>query len=320
MKSLARSCVMFALVVSLPGQALMPPSRTLTIPNVYLANAKVFWSHGYTIYAADEGGSVSVYDTKGTNPNVVLQSRLLPDGATSLLITDATASPSGNVFAASGTASASNGPITGLLAFFGPGRTPLLVQLPNTGLFRVVFADDGTVWAMVRQTDSSFEELGDYNIMRHYDANGKYLGSAIPRSTFIGKRPPMYTPSLSSSKDTIGIFFDRPKLWVEMSYNGSVKGQWTVPAVPLAQGQTLPISYVYWSDSGRVIRLSWTSGPQMKDHLPLVEQLVKSNQSLASTPVDLSAVAPFRPYFLGLGGDEVVWLEDSSKLHWSKLP
>ncbi len=323
MRVKVKLCLALAVVLvpqMLAGESLSSPDRTLRVPNAYILRAVPIWSRGYLIYAGEDDGSATVYATASDQYQVACQTRIWPAGAERVLITHAAACPSGSIFAVSGGAFAPNGIGTGFIAFFGQGRTQLLVQLPNTGLLRIVFADDGTLWALVRQVDSSFNELGEYNLLRHYDINGKFLGSAVPRPNFQGTKSPMYNPSLSASHDTIGIYFDRPSAWMELSYDGSVKGLWQVPRVPLSQGQRLGNSRLYLTTSNQVVRVSWLNGSQSKDRATLVDHFQKSGPGLAPTPVDFTAMAPFRPTILGIDGeDHLVWLQNSSQIDWSKL-
>ncbi|HVO96884.1 MAG TPA: hypothetical protein VMT15_02410 [Bryobacteraceae bacterium] len=310
---------LLAVAASLDGQSLTPPVRTLPVPvDASPPNMRSFWSRGYAIYSDLNTGSISVYETSGQRAKVVSQVQIWPNGTYSLDITSAAAAPRGTIFAASGSAYASTGEATGFLAFFGGGGPVKLVQLPYTGLFRVAFADDGTLWAIVREV-STFTALPEYNTLRHYDSTGKMLGSLLPASAFPGLPRAMLMPSLSASSETIGVYYDLARVWIELGYDGSTKGRWSVPDVVVPNGQrvrTLSIS-LSLTASGRVVRVSSTRGSQ-PSACSNVEYLTKSGPSLVSTPVNVSPAFSGPAFIRGFLGDQIVW-QAKGMLNWSNF-
>jgi hypothetical protein len=281
-------------------------------------DAAAYWSRGYLIQMNDNDGTVIVHSALSDQSAVKCQVKVWPQGTSRVRLSHAAAAPSGETFAVSGTAFASNGALSGFIDFFGLSGTQLFVQLPNTGPMRIVFADDGTLWVIARQVDTAFQELGEYNTLLHYNVAGKFLGSAQPRSGFPGTKSPMFVPSLTSSHDALGIYYDRAGIWVELSYDGSVKGRWQVPPIQLEDGQTLVRSQVYLTDTNQLVRVSSLNGKQPKHHATHIERLNKSDGVLVRTPIDLAGL-PSQPYVLGVDSSYVVWFEDATRLQWSKL-
>jgi len=322
MNTVSRTFAHLCLLIpaTLTAQSQSAPERTLNVPAALGANA--IWSRGYLFHLASDDGAIGVYSTAGDVYQVAAQTRIALDGGKVLNYQDAAAGPSGTVFAATGSGLSADGGRTGLIAFFGPeSKAPVIVQLPGTAVFRIVFADDGTLWALVRQYDSAFQELPEYNLLRHYDSNGKLLGAAVPRSSFKktldDRKVPMYIPSLTASHDTIGLYLDKVETWMELAYDGSMKGQWQVPKVQVGEGQNLKFSRIYLTTSNQLVRMSPVGA---KKPTNLVDDLQKSGTNLVATPLNWGSLAPFHPYFLGVEGeDQVVSLENSNTLHWSKL-
>jgi len=300
------------------GQTLVPAGRTMPVPvDSYVQNFQVFWSRGFAIYSSDDTGSITVYDTSGQGPLVASQVKIWPDKTSELRIVHAAASGDGT-FAVSGAAYASTGESTGFLAFFGKGAPVKLIQLPTTALFRIAFADDGTVWAIAREVDSTLQDLPLYNTLRHYDTNGKLLGSTLPNTMFPGKGSAMYSPSLSIAAGTIGVYLDRAKTWVELTLDGSLKGTWTVPAQVVSSGQRPHSGLIYLTDSGRIARLSWTTGKQPADSTSTIEYMTKAGASLASTPINVSSALSSQVFFHGFTGEQLVW-ESKGTLTWGSI-
>lgn len=314
-------CVPLSAILS--AEVLSAPERSMPSPN--LGGTITSWSRGYLIQLANENedGSIRVYSTNGDVFQLASQTRVWPEGTQAITLIDAAASPSGAVFAATGHTTATNGASSSFIAFFGPGRTQLLVQLPNSGIYKVAFAGDGTLWVLARQFDSAFQELGDYNALRHYNTDGKFLGAAIPRSGFAGTlsatSPPMSHPSLTISPDTVGVYLDKAETWVELAYDGSVKGQWSVPKNALTPGQRQVTDELLLTGSGQIIRETALNGKQPADRTRKIDHLRKSGSTLVPTSVDASAYVSAHPFFLGIDGDQVVWLEDSTKLNCSSI-
>ncbi len=217
--------------VGLAAQRLTTPSQMVTVDPSFLPTSFPKWDRGFlvgydfnraTVFAADRAGKT------------VFQTRIWPENGDIVHITDLATSPLGG-FAVSLTVTATTGVGTGAIAWLDAmGKSMRLVQLPMAAAFNVCFANDGTLWALVRVHDEKGIEAVGYDILRHYDANGVLIGTALPRSKFVSKRFPASGMSfMAASKDHIGIYFDVSKNWVELSYSGSIAGHWILPASDL---------------------------------------------------------------------------------------
>jgi hypothetical protein len=302
------------------SEKLSSPNRTVTVPEDYERPVPVI-TRGYVLYPGDEDGSVTVYATAEDQAKIVFQTTIHPEGSSIVRIYGLAAASPGVFASACGTSTTGAGaPNGGFIAFFGPGTTQVLVPLPSLGPSRIAFAGDGTLWALVREHDSTFNELAEYDFLRHYDASGKFLGSAIPRSSVKSASIPTSTASISASNDTIGVYFDRAGVWLELGYDGSVKGRSQVPGIQMSSGQKVTqFDRLELTGSNEVVRVSMLSGKENTDHVTRVAHLHKSDASLDSSPVDSSALPSRQPYFLGMDGDQFVWAGNPGKLYWSKL-
>ncbi|HEY3739956.1 MAG TPA: hypothetical protein VGL53_08925 [Bryobacteraceae bacterium] len=313
--------VVLLLIVSAAASAevtLSEPGRTLAVPQWNDGKLMPIWSHGFLFSLGAEDGSVTVYSTTGEQSVVVADTKIWPGGTAAPHLAYASASPDGTVFAVCGTTLRANGNVDGFIYFFGPGRSPHMVQLPYTGPMRVAFADDGTLWVLLREFYLSTNELEKYDMLRHFDVNGKFLGSAIPNYTLppSAKYSAIYTPSLSISHDTIAVYFDRPHTWIELAYDGTVKGQWQVPETSLGTGQPAAMTRLELTSSNQVVRVTGLVG---KGHGTRVELLERSSGTLDAATVDFSSMARVHPYLIGIDNEQLVWLGDSSMLDWCSL-
>jgi len=95
----------------------------------------------------------------------------------------------------------------------------------------VVFAADGTLWALGRVHSANYDDEPEYDCLRHYDTTGKLIGSALPRSSFApGRIGPASESLLTASADRIGVVSLTSQEYAEISpTTGEVLGHWKVP-------------------------------------------------------------------------------------------
>jgi hypothetical protein len=311
----------FSLAQAVGSEKVSTPNRTMSVSQDYSDQTMPLWSRGYVFYLGSEDGSVTVYSAGTDSAKIALQTRIWPAGTSIVRMHAASAAPSG-IFAVGGTAFTGSGSGSGFIAFFGPGQNPMLVQLPNTSIAALVFADDGTLWALVRQIDSSLNELSAYDLIRHYSVEGRLLGTAISRSALASatKGVTQGAASMTASRDTIGVYLDRAGIWAELSYDGSIRGLWQFPKTPLGAGQRLGFERVVLTGANEVIRASEVRGKNPKDTIVKVEQLQKSGASLTPAALDYSAVSSVSyPFLMGADNDQLVWHASRDKILWTKL-
>ncbi|MGI8745759.1 MAG: hypothetical protein ACR2NN_24925 [Bryobacteraceae bacterium] len=160
-----------------------------------------------------------------------------------VILSDISVSPSGT-YAVAATALSGGGAPVAFIAWLDPaGKTTRLVQLSPTAALRLSFADDGTLWALVRVHDEVFNEVPDYDMLRHYDSSGLLLNTALPRKHFRNHRFPAYVGILTTLGSRVALYAEGARTWVELSSTGEILGHWTFPSPPA--GQKLQVTTAY---------------------------------------------------------------------------
>ncbi len=168
---------------------------------------------------------------------------------------------------------------------------------------RVIFGPDGTLWAFGRVYDNNFNDLPDYATLRHYDAQGKLIGTALPRSAFpAGKFSPSHDCLLAATGDRIGIYSHGAARWAEVSLEGALIGMWE--ATPL---QNVLVTGIGMTSAGvfASVQNQCPPGSSTADCM-LLQRFNKVEQSL--TPVDTAQIrtADQGIYLMGSDGDRLV--------------
>jgi hypothetical protein len=184
------------------------------------------WDHGFLLKFDLDAATVFAADRNG---KLVFRSRIWPEGAVGVHIVDVTASPKGGYVVALGLIN-SAGPVGALAWLDSRGALMRVVQAPSTRFVRARFAGDGTLWALVQQRDEMEREAKNYDMLRHYDANGALMGTALPRAQFASARYPAEPGTLVASADRIGVSVEQNHAWIELSYSGQILGHWKMPS------------------------------------------------------------------------------------------
>jgi hypothetical protein len=177
-----------------------------------------------------------------------------------------------------------------------------VVRTSPAGVLRICFADDGTLWALVKVQDESGYEVKKYDTLRHYDQNGVLLGTALSNEHFKHDLFPSAEGGLSASHDRLGVYITRLDMWIEVSFDGTVLGHWILPANNYRHRE------VFLSPSNNVY-FSYQSSPIDKQgHVAIgIDRFDKAEGVL--TPVDAAEVlAPGeeRMRLFGFDGDDAI--------------
>jgi hypothetical protein len=240
----------------LPGlvaQELPAPSRT--VPEGFIPGRGVYkWERGHMLNTDIETATVFASNEYG---QTTMQARIWPEDATRVLVYHIAVSPSG-AFVVDASVFKADGASASLLAWLdASGRIEKTVQTGPAAAMSLCFADDGTLWALMRVHDDKFEEISDYDMLRQYDANGKLIRTALPRKMFPGRDYPGYLSHMSAIQDRIGIYAGGAQTWIEVSNAGEVLGVSKLPpARPGTKFQVwnavlTPSNEVYFSASTR---------------------------------------------------------------------
>lgn len=218
---------------SLPVIKLAPPSRSVAVDSGFYAEHLAIkkWERGYLLGYDIDRSIVMAVDRSGA---LILRTYIAPREAVHVRVYDLSISPNGQ-FAVGISGISPEGQPSGFIALLDhSGNTAQLIQIAGGAPFLVCFADDGTLWAAVRTRGTNLEEALSYDILRHYTADGKLIGSAVPRKLFRTARFPGETGALSASHDRIGFLAASRRTWVEVSYSGKQLTNVVLPAGPVS--------------------------------------------------------------------------------------
>lgn len=144
-------------------------------------------------------------------------------------VTWAAAAPDGHI-AILASAATADGKFAPLIAWMdSSGRLDKIVRTNPFAAHRIVFADDGTLWAV----GHLFNEQGTTDVPKHdvvwqFGSDGRLLRSFLPSDSF-SKRWPSTPSWLTASAGKIAVFFESTKEWAEIdSSSGKLLGRWSV--------------------------------------------------------------------------------------------
>jgi sugar lactone lactonase YvrE len=240
-------------------ERLPAPEKTVALSWNFAGQPIPRWQQGMLLgHRADNGDVVVV----GRDGQIKIHAKLWPDGAQRVSLQDVTVSPSGE-FVVAGSAMDAAGAWSAWLAWLDSGgRAVKYVTLNPAAALGVAFAPDGTLWALVRVHDDRFNELRDYDMLRHYSAGGRLLSTALARGSFAyGGTYPAWSPCFTVTADRVGFLSNRTNEWIEVSpESGKLLLRWRLPSTLRAGGVRIdsvamtPDDAVYFNTSKQVLR------------------------------------------------------------------
>ena len=159
--------------------------------------------------------------------NAVLEKELNLPGAAKVAISDIAVSSEGTI-AVSASAYSASGQGSAVIAWLNPRGELIRVVVTNPfAARRVAFAPDGTLWAFGRVFDENLRDAAHYSLLQRYDSDGRWIKSALPRSSFpTGGGAPYTNCFLTVTGDRIAVVSVTASEWVELSLEGEVLGRW----------------------------------------------------------------------------------------------
>ncbi len=308
-------CLLGADAVSI--ERLPVPEKTVAVSWNFGDQPTPRWQQGMLLgHGAEDGDVVAV----GRDGQMKMHAKIWPEGAQRVSLQDVTVSPSGE-FVAAGSAMDAAGAWSAWLAWLDRGgRVVKYVTLNPAAAVGVTFAPDGTLWALVRVHDDSFNDLRDYDMLRHYSAGGRLLGAALARGSFAyGGTYPAWSPCLTVTTDRVGFLSNRTDEWIEVSpESGKLLLRWRLPSTLRAGGVRIdsvamtPDDAVYFNTSKQALR------PGEKQEFG-VYRLDRSTG--VASQVDFSAVRSGDGWLSILGGEDgrLVAGENFERLSWISL-
>jgi hypothetical protein len=210
----------------LAGQ-LGTPNNTVTVLRNFNGQPVPKWERGHVLSIDLAQPVVYAHDRTGREE---FHTTISIPGSSRVMIRDVAASANGG-FAVGATAVSPDGAVAALLVLLDSGgHISKVIRTSPVAIKCLRYADNGTLWAVVREFDDQFRELPDHDMLRWYDPSGTLLGHVVNRQSISkDKHEPAPQPFLTTSPDRIGFYADRANIWTEVSLQGKVLGQWQFP-------------------------------------------------------------------------------------------
>lgn len=272
------------------------------------------WENGFLVgYDNDQvPPTVSVFDRAGHRVNEVAVT--IPE-ADRVLLRDAVEAPNG-VLAVAGSAIKQQGAAgAAFIAWIAPsGKTLRIIRTSPFAAIRLCFGPDGTLWAAGREFTADFLGEPPHDVLRHYDSEGLFLKSLLPRDSFgsTGGRHPTELAFLVASPDRVGFYTTRGREWIEISPSGALLGRWkgfeAPPPIKIRGVGLTPAGSVYISTDGNASR--------MTEYYQLDKKTGVWNQIDGANVV---GSAQRFAHIVGSDGNSLV-MRDRSLLFWVPVP
>jgi WD40 repeat protein len=214
-------------------------------PQTIVRSNQINWDFSGQPVPRYKGGFVVAYDLDHVTVRafdragaLVATGKLTLPGAVKVMVRDVAVAPGGD-FVMTATAQDGSGRTASVIAWMDHGGSLLrVVRTSPFAPFQICFANDGTLWAVGRVHDDSFNDVPGHDIIRLYDPEGRMLKSLLPSDSFTPVRwHPAHDSFLVSGKDRMGFYSINAAEWVEMSLSGELLGRWKT--APLPEGTTL---------------------------------------------------------------------------------
>ena len=291
------------------------PINRVTYPHDFSWKPVPTWQNGFFLSWDYPEPVLFMFDSRGRLRNQVT---IRIPNAGSIMITHASASPSG-AMAVSGSAS-SGGAGAAFIAWIDSGGvTQRVVRTTPFAPYRLYYASDGTLWVLGRVIDHSATEDSPHDILRHYGADGTLIRSTLPSDSFSSSsgRHPSSGSFLAGSKALIGVYSVGRNEWVEVSRESSqITGRW--PGVSLASGDKITGAAI--TESGSVY-----VSVKLRQHPPTNNVVYRLDRAKESwVPLDATSVVGDKPgrvvTLFGADGNRLVVGLNLPDLYWLSEP
>lgn len=299
------------LLLASPSGFLHPSERAVHLPEGTSLLAPV-WSDAYFLRWDLYSGVSEIFDRQGGKVQEVL---INPPSGRLVRLNRITSFRSTN-FAAIGSAESQSGKSISFLALWRLGAQEIqYVPLPYFGPLSVTYAADGTLWLLCRSFDEQFRESKNYDILRHYSADGVFLGSALPRTVFMpGDTATVTNGYLVAGKDRLGAFLAKAGVWIEFDNTGKILGHWKF-GDKLKDSMVISVAMV--SNGDAYIHLQTNQSKPKKNQI-MVRIRAGSGAWEILSP-DLGGELDQRIYLYGADGDQLVVgsARDKNRMEWA---
>lgn len=215
------------------------------------------------------------------------------------------------------TASSREGAVSSLIVLTDSrGVIERIVRTTPFTVFHLAAGPDGSLWAVGREHDSKLDEVPDYDILRQYDRQGRFVRSTLRKSSFElkrGKWHPAYESWLSASRDRVALYCVTAGELVEVSSHGELLGRQGVSGIP-ADAQATGIALT--SSGGLYVSTLSRSSQQT----PVYRLDRPAGQFVQTRAVDLASNHRGMLNIAGSDGEDVVFYAKwPTTLIWSRM-
>ncbi len=188
------------------------------------------WENGKLLVREIERPKITWFGADGQRQG---EASIFIEGAQSVLVVDAVASPQGTI-AVSGGADDSAATGTQFIAWIdSAGHIQRVVRTSPFIAYRLDFDASGKLWALGRDLlAASVRPEAAHSVLRQYDSEGKLIREMLSNESFpLGERHhPALKGLLAVATGRVGIYSTSRREWVEVSAeSGEVLGRWAGP-------------------------------------------------------------------------------------------
>jgi len=292
------------------GEELPAPHRRVIVGHGFGQQPIPKWESGFLLARDESIPTVYVFDRDGrrlwtSTLQVPNSARVSPRGL---------AAWADGTVVVSGGAVSNDGALAGFIAWFGPsGAVQKIVRTSPFVAWLFCPTDEGTLWALGRTLAvPGSKEEPPHDILRQYDRNGRFLRSALPRSTFDGQRHPVPGAFMGAAKGRLGLYVSATHEWIELSaQSGETLGRSKYPLAGSAKitglaftGSSIYISGMQPGGAGSVARAFFSKLDRTKGQWLPIEtgNLASGNASPFILGVDSTSLV------VGTSLPEISWV------------
>jgi hypothetical protein len=195
------------------------------------------------------------------------------------------------------------------------------IRFVETGRFlpdAACFGPDHSIWVIgtqftpVREGDAiDHVQREDYNLVRHYSAEGKEIASFLPRSLFAPGLPPGAVGWIKAARDRIGVMTYPGQLanypeWIELDLDGKLLGRWKLGARltsdPATRDNTHALAGFAFTADGRLFAQTFScpAPNHCTNRLESLDRATSTWKPVDHNPVDGSH------FLVGADGNDVI--------------
>jgi hypothetical protein len=226
--------VLAAPVTAANSGFLTSPSQVATLDRDFSGSSPPLWSNGaFLAHDQDQTKAPALLAFDRTGRQLLQVPITFPDAAIVNLVGLAR-SPDGAI-AVSGTAASLSGEGANFIAWVtSAGVISKVTRTTPFAPIKLAYAEDGTLWALGRIINRTTSHRISGETLRHYDRDGKLLGSSLPAETFPSPhgRHPAVDAFLAVNHGHVVVFSATAEECVELSSSGEILKRSAMPPFP----------------------------------------------------------------------------------------